>query len=131
MKALVVEDDVTSCLLLQEILKHYGQVSTAADGHQAVAAVGAALTRGEPFDLICLDLMMPGMDGQETLRTIRAAEAESGLAWVQRQKVIIITARQDLASVITAYKSFCDAYLVKPIEKAKLLEHIRNLGLIA
>jgi two-component system chemotaxis response regulator CheY len=106
-------------------------VTAAADGHEAVSAVTAALVSGEPFDLICLDLMMPGMDGQETLRAIRAAEAQKGVAWVNRQKVVIITARQDLASVITAYKSFCDAYLVKPIEKARLLEHVRTLGLIA
>ncbi|MBN1961271.1 MAG: response regulator [Deltaproteobacteria bacterium] len=130
MKSLVVEDDVTSSLLLQEILKHYGSVITAVDGHEALSQVNNALNADEPFDLICLDLMMPGMDGLETLRTIRAAESEKGVAWVRRQKVVIITARQDLASVITAYKSFCDAYLVKPIEKAKLLEHLRTLGLI-
>ena len=68
MKTLIVEDDFTSRLLMQELLKGFGMVNVAVDGQEGVEAVRLALKNGEPYNLVCLDIMMPELDGQQTLR---------------------------------------------------------------
>ena len=67
MKTLIAEDDFTSSVILQELLRGYGPFHLASNGKDAVAAVAAALAAHEPYDLVCLDIMMPEMDGQEAL----------------------------------------------------------------
>jgi len=127
MKSLIVDDDFTCRLLLHEILKIYGPAHIAVNGAEAVQAVHAALETKDPYQLICLDIMMPGMDGQATLKEIRALEEAAGVGFGLRTKVIMTTALSDVTSVMTAFGGLCDAYLVKPIQKAKLLEELRKL----
>ena len=69
MKTLIVEDDFTSRLLLQEFLKAYGPCHIAGNGGKAIEAVSLALDAQEPYDLICLDIMMP--DGQTRIPTVQ------------------------------------------------------------
>ncbi len=130
MKTLIVEDDYTSRLLMQEMLKGLGPVTVALDGQEAVEAVRVALKDKQPFDLICLDIMMPGLDGQQALRVIREIEAEHGFPLNKGAKVIMTTALFDLQSVISAYQGMCDGYLTKPIHKKQLLDELLRLGLI-
>ncbi len=130
MKALIVEDDFTSRLLLQELLKSYGPSHIAVNGKEAVDAVHLALEMGEPYDLICLDIMMPEMDGQEALRQIREQEEARGFLSSKGAKIVMTSALGDPKNVITAFRSLCDAFLIKPIQKAKLLEELRKLGMI-
>jgi two-component system, chemotaxis family, chemotaxis protein CheY len=129
-KTLVVEDDFTSRLLLQEILKAYGAVHIAVNGREAVEAVRVAMAAGTPYDLICLDIMMPEMDGQTALRQIRGLEEAKGIFSTDGAKIIMTTALGDLKTFSAAFKELCDAYLVKPIDKGKLLEHLRSFALI-
>lgn len=130
MKILIVEDDFTSRQLLQGLLKSYGLSHIAVNGKEAVEAVRVALESGEPYDLICLDVMMPEMDGQEALRQIRGQEEARGILSSNGAKVVMTTALDDPKNVIAAYRNLCDAYLTKPIQKAKLLEELRKLRLI-
>jgi two-component system, chemotaxis family, chemotaxis protein CheY len=130
MKALIVEDDSTSRLLLQEFFKSEGPVHTAVNGNEAVEAVRVALDADERYDLICLDIMMPVMDGQEALRKIRALEEAKGINSSKGAKIVMTTALADMRNVTSAYSGLCDAYLTKPILKAKLLEKLRELALI-
>lgn len=129
MKALVVEDDFTSRLLLQSLLKQYGSVETAVTGVEAVQAVYGALEAGEPYQLICLDIMMPEMDGLAALKKIRAAEEEWGLTSTRGAKILMTTALDDVKHVCDAYYELCDGYLVKPIERAALIEALHELKL--
>ena len=131
MKTLIVEDDFTSRLLMQEFLKSYGQSHVAVNGREAVEAVSLALDAGEPYDLICLDIMMPEMDGQEAVRLIRAQEELRGILSPDGAKVVMTTALDDMKNVFTAYNSLCDAYLTKPLHKEDLLSELRKLKLIA
>ncbi|HXB96855.1 MAG TPA: response regulator [bacterium] len=128
MKTLIVEDDFTSRLLLQELLKAYGQSHIAVNGVEAVQAAELALDAGEPYDLICLDIMLPLLDGLAALKQIRALEQAAGPA--RPSKVMMTTALNDLKSLRMAYESMCDAYLEKPIHKAKLLDGLRDLRLL-
>jgi two-component system chemotaxis response regulator CheY len=131
MKTLVVEDDFASRVLLQERLKGFGPVHVAVNGKEAIEAVRHALTANEPYDLICLDIMMPEMNGQDALRHIRDLENAAGKPPADGSKIVMTTALRDIKNVSTAYGGLCDAYLPKPIEKERLYAELRKLNLIA
>jgi two-component system, chemotaxis family, chemotaxis protein CheY len=131
MKILVVEDDFASRILLQKFLTPYGEVHVAINGVEAVAAYRTAENEGDPYKLICLDIMMPEMGGQEVLTTIRRIERDRGYNPGEGAKVIMTTALKDSQNVMTAFREQCDAYLVKPIDRRKLVEHLGELGLAA
>ncbi|MBU1168231.1 MAG: response regulator [Proteobacteria bacterium] len=130
MKTLIVEDDFTSRLLLQELLKSYGQQHIAVNGEEAVEAVQKALEDDEPYDLICLDIMMPKKNGQQALKEIRAHEEARGIFSSDGSKIIMISALDDMKNLGAAYTNLCDAYLVKPIAKAKFILTLQELDLI-
>lgn len=131
MKTLIVEDDFTSRLILQELLKNYGPVDIAVNGAEALDAVRIALAADEPYDLICLDIMMPEMDGQQALREIRELEEARGIFSSEGSKVMMTTVMADLKNVSTAYMNLCDAYLTKPVRKSVLDKELRTLQLIS
>ena len=130
MKTLIVEDDFTSRLLLHEILKAHGPVHIAVNGKEAVVAAHTALSAGEPYDLICLDIMMPEMDGYEALAGIRDTEEARGITSSHGTKIIMTTVLDHAKNVSQAFHGLCDAYLLKPIDKGKLLDQVRAFGLI-
>lgn len=129
MNILVVEDDFISRRLLCRYLEKTGNCDVAINGAEAVAAVHDALDNGEQYDLICLDIMMPGMGGQEALAAIRQLELEHGLQVGQGARVIMTTALEDHTNVRQAFKASADGYVVKPIEKQKLFRLLGDLGL--
>jgi two-component system chemotaxis response regulator CheY len=130
MKTLIVEDDFTSRLLLQEMLRKFGEVHIAVNGREALQAAAVAMDAGAPYDLICLDIMMPEMDGHEALRALRAQEERHGIPLAHGSRIIMTTALDQIRSVIQSFQGFCDAYLVKPIEKATLMEKLKEFELI-
>jgi two-component system chemotaxis response regulator CheY len=130
MRALIVEDDFTCRLVLQSFLAHYGQCHVAVNGKEAVEAFRIAMGCGEPYDLICMDIMMPEMDGHEAVREIRALEEAGGTLSTHGVKIIMTTALDDVKNVVQSFKSLCDAYLFKPIDTGKLLGHIEEFHLI-
>lgn len=130
MKVLIVEDDFTNRLILQGIMQSYGTVHIAVNGQEAVKAVRAALEEGEPYDLVCMDIMMPEMDGQTALKEIRTMERELGISDRNRVKIVMTTALADSGNVMAAILEHCNGYLLKPLEKASVLEHLRKFRLI-
>lgn len=80
--------------------------------------------------MICLDIMMPEMDGHQALKEIRALEEGTGVVSPHGAKIVMTTAVDDMKSVFAAYSGLCDGYLTKPIRKPKLLEELHKLGLI-
>jgi two-component system, chemotaxis family, chemotaxis protein CheY len=131
MKVLIVEDDFTSRKLVQSILSGYGTCDIATDGTEAVEAFVAARNEGAPYNLICMDIMMPKMDGHEALARIKDIEKEKGVSHDKEVKVIMTTALGDPKNVFQAlYKEKAVTYLVKPITKQRLLDEVRTLGLL-
>ena len=130
MKILIVDDDFTCRLLMQELLKNYGQSQVAVNGREAVEAVRQAIDDDAPYTLICLDIMMPEMDGHEALRQIRALEEARVVLPRKGAKILMTTAVSDIDNVNTALTSECNGYLTKPIQKVKLLYELRRLKLI-
>jgi len=129
MRMLVVEDDFISRRLLCRYLQSVGEADVAVNGNEAVGAFRQTLLAGEQYDLVCLDIMMPGMDGQETLKRLRALEEEHNVGPERRAKVIMTTALEDHDNVMAAFSNACDGYVVKPIEKKKFLETLAAIGL--
>ena len=130
MKYLIVEDDFTARTLLKAYLSDYGDCSVAVNGCEAVEAVREALQQGKPYDLICLDIMMPEMNGHDTLKAIRQIEIEHGMNGPNAAKVIMTTALSDFDNITDAFRTGCEGYLVKPVRKDELLGEMRKLGLI-
>jgi two-component system chemotaxis response regulator CheY len=122
MKALVVDDDLITRIILQEILSAYAAVDLCVDGKEAVEAYTAALARGEPYDLVCMDLLMPVMGGIEALKIIRHEEGLRGRLRPDATKVVITTASDDNDTISEAFRELCDAYVVKPIDTAQLID---------
>jgi two-component system chemotaxis response regulator CheY len=130
MESLLVEDDATSRLVLVELLRPFGVVHEFDSGQPAVQAVRQALSAGALYDLICLDIMLPDMDGQQILKVIRDCEAEAGYPIGRGSKIVMVTALRDKTNVMTAFRGACDGYLPKPFDKQKLHEVLRGLGLL-
>lgn len=131
MRFLIVEDDFINRKFLQTILSPYGECDIAVNGREAVEAVRAAFETEAPYDLVCLDIMMPEMDGQEALRQIRALERERGQEAARELPVVMTTALDDPKSVVEAYyRGGATSYVPKPIDRQLFLQLIKNLGII-
>lgn len=130
MKILIAEDDSVSRALLQSILTPYGTCHIALDGCEAIEKFKTALKEKEYYDLICLDIMMPNMDGHQVLHHIRQLEDDNGIHGLAGVKIIMITALDDPWTIMKAFREQCEDYVIKPIKKDSILEKIKKLGLI-
>ncbi len=131
MRVLVVEDDFTSRKILQTILSAYGECDIAVDGKEAIDAYKESWLDSLPYDLICMDIMMPNVDGLEALKTIRDIEKEMDIKDKDGVKVIMTTALDDPKTVVESYYQLgVTSYIVKPINKQKLIREIEKLGLV-
>ncbi|QEM67996.1 response regulator [Geobacter sp. FeAm09] len=131
MKCLIVEDDFISRRILKELLSKHFDCDIAINGEEAVTSFQLAHEGKHPYDLICMDIMMPGVNGQEALRRIREVERSLRVPAHLEAKVIMTTALDDPKTVVQAfYQGGATAYLVKPIGKQKLMNELRTLGLL-
>jgi two-component system chemotaxis response regulator CheY len=128
-KTLIVDDELTSRELLAMILKAHGPVDMAVDGLEALKAFNLALER-EPYDLIILDIMLPRMDGQQVLKSIRRIEQERGVVGLEQVKIVMISALGDFSNVSKAFASACTSYLTKPILADKVRAELARLGFL-
>ena len=128
---LVVEDDFISRFSLNEMLAAYGTCEIAANGLEAVEAVATRLKEDRPYTLICLDIMLPEMDGYEVLRRIRKLEEAHGRFGHARARVVMTTALGAIDNVMLAFNEQCDGYLVKPVSAAQLTTQLKKLSLIS
>jgi len=101
----------------------------AANGREGVEAVRTALEAGERYDLVCLDIMMPEMDGLEALRQMRLLEESNGIGALNRAKIIMTTGVANRENVPRAHEMHCNCSLSKPFRKEKLQQKLRKLGL--
>jgi len=130
MKSLVVDDDFFSRRILQTILSNYGECHVAVDGNEALFAFEQSVSEESQYNLICLDIMMPEMDGQEVLKKIREFEEKKGIFGSDSVKIIMTTALDDSENIKKAFRQQCESYLIKPISKSKLEKILTNFELI-
>lgn len=123
---LIVDDDHDQRELIKKFLKDYGNCEFAEDGLQALDLFEAKIQEKKPFDLICLDISMPIMDGHTTLKEIRRIEQSQEIE--TSVKVVMITAITSIKTVMSLFGDLCDAYVPKPISRTKLIKAIASLS---
>lgn len=129
MKILIAEDDLGSRKFMQQLLKAYGDCDVTVDGIETVDAFLLAWDEKEPYDLICLDIMMPKLDGLRALKIMRDLEKDKNIPEEQRVKIIMTTALNEQQTVYDAFDLGCEAFAAKPINKEKLREVLEKLGI--
>jgi diguanylate cyclase (GGDEF)-like protein/PAS domain S-box-containing protein len=114
---LIVDDEVQNRKLLEALLQPEGYLTiTASSGDEAITAV-----RLYRPDLILLDLMMPGMDGHQVIKTLKRDAGTSGIP------VIMVTAQTDRSALLDALEAGVEEFLTKPVNRAELWLRVRNL----
>jgi two-component system, chemotaxis family, chemotaxis protein CheY len=132
MRVLIVDDDFYSRVMLHDLLRPVAECHIAVNGEEAVGAFKKALEDERPYDLVCMDLVMPEMDGQQALREMRGFENDLGLSDVKRCKVVVISMLEDSRETNDAFfLGGADCFLVKPIDEERFMAELRALGLTA
>lgn len=128
-RILIVEDDMVSRKFLNRFLSSYGDCDLVVDGLEAIDAYLMAIKEKAPYHLICLDIMMPKVDGVKVLKAIRDLENQNNLSSDQRAKIIMTTALGETQIVQKAFDYGCDAYASKPIDTTKFSDVLDKLGI--
>jgi two-component system copper resistance phosphate regulon response regulator CusR len=116
-RILCIEDDAETRVLLKRSLESAGMsVDAVWSGDKGVEAAMSGA-----FDCVLVDLLMPGMDGYQVIRTLKS-QGMTG-----KMPVIVLTAREDDESRERALAAGADVYMVKPFEIAHLVDEIRTL----
>lgn len=130
MKILVAEDDRLSRTFLTEFLASYGEVTATEDGMQAIDAYLDSIKTAAPYDLLCLDIMMPRVDGLKVLKVIRGLETQYRVPPEEHLPIVMMTALADKDYIDQAFELGCDAYASKPLEIEKIKELMATIGLV-
>ena len=127
-RVLVADDNPTNLLVLNEMLAPTGvSIVGATNGTEVVAAWQKAQDEGRPFDILLLDIRMPGKDGLEALKDIRAVEAAKGLTPVP---AIAVTANVMPQQVQDYIAGGFGTHLAKPLLRADLMKAIASMLLV-
>lgn len=131
MKSLVVDDELTTRMMLKKILEPYGVCDTVSEGKEAIQSFWMAMKDKQPYDLICLDILMPEINGKVVLKKIREIEEKSGIPKHQKVNIFMVTSINDSKMIMdTIVKYGCDSYILKPISMAKVLSKLKQFELI-
>jgi CheY-like chemotaxis protein len=121
-RVLIVDDNATNLRVAQELLLAWGcQAELAANGAEALERTARAVDGGAPFDVALLDLQMPGMDGRELARRLKADPRSA------RVPLVLLTSMPQRGDAPAAAEIGFDAYLTKPIKRAALHDAIAAL----
>lgn len=130
-KTLIVEDEQTNRLLLEKLLLRYGSCYAVTDGVSAIEAFRSASEEGNDYDLVCMDIRMPGTSGVDIVKQLRDFEEAQGILSTKGAKIIMITGVNSTHELFRSFANLCDAYLTKPIDARRLDTHLRELRLIS
>ncbi|MCU7373730.1 CHASE2 domain-containing protein [Paucibacter sp. O1-1] len=118
---LLCEDNEVNVMVIEAMLQPHGHHITLAEN----GALGLQRLREQAFDLVLMDVQMPGMDGHSATRELRRMEAEQG--W-PRTPVIALTAHAFGSDALRSLEAGCDDHLTKPISQAELLQALARHG---
>ncbi|MDA3845541.1 MAG: response regulator [Vallitaleaceae bacterium] len=130
MRILIAEDEMISRKFIYKFLSKYGECDLTIDGGEAIDAYMLALDEEEPYDLVCLDIMMPDIDGIKALKVIRNIEKERAVPESKKARIIMTTALNDVDKVQQAFDYGSEGYAVKPINTKKMIDVMKRIGLL-
>ncbi len=125
MKSLIVDDEPAAREKLTAILRVFGESHAIDEGHAALQMFRKALWGFHPYDLVTIDIEMPGMNGLMLLRRLCEEEARAGTG---RAKKIMVSGSSNPAHVMQAALQHCDGFIVKPVRRRQLLERLAAMG---
>lgn len=123
MKMLLIDDEPIALTKLELMLTNVGDCDTAVNGVQATGHFVRSIRENQPYDLVTIDIELPDITGLDLLARFCELERKNGIS---PSKKIMVTAHSKVDYVVKA-RDKCDAFLVKPIRKATLLEKIQSL----
>jgi DNA-binding response OmpR family regulator len=121
-RVLVVEDDPAVRDVVEHTLVREGFETRAFEDAEAALEHTREVQSARPYDVVILDVMLPGMDGVDLCRALRAGEAGSGLLDVP---IFMLTARDDETSVVVGLEVGADDYVTKPFRPRELVSRVR------
>ncbi|MBF0568136.1 MAG: response regulator [Nitrospirae bacterium] len=130
MRILIADDESINRRILLEMLADYADCDVVVNGLEVIEAFTMAHEQKRPYELLCLDIMMPVMDGCEALMQIRKMETVMNISPDDRVKVIMVTAVDRPNEILQSYNGECSAYMIKPISKKALINQIKEIGLL-
>jgi two-component system chemotaxis response regulator CheY len=131
LRILIVEDEPVNREFLLLSLRGLGDCKTVASGEDAVLALENALDRGQLFDVVFLDIMLPGMNGLQALEQLRALEDRHLIPQERRMPVIITTGLDDDQTASRAFiQGQAVSYMTKPFRPGQITDELSKLGLL-
>ena len=127
---LIVDDDDMGRLMLKDFLSELAQCHCAVNGREGLEFFEKALAEGNPYDLLCIDLVMPEMNGLALIRKIREIENANPVFSDMRTKIFVISASDsawDKADLVL--DNLCDDYITKPFSRSSLMVNLYKNGL--
>jgi two-component system chemotaxis response regulator CheY len=126
-RILIVDDDESIQLYLVSVLAPFARCDCAASGEEGVALFEAAHDEGKPYDVVMMDILMPGMDGHQAAEIMRARETALEVGTMELFKLVMITSLVDNVNVSRAFfQTQATCYLVKPFDKEMILDELRQ-----
>ncbi len=126
LSVLVAEDNEINALLMRSLLTRLGhQVVITTNGEEALESWLSANSAGTPYDLVLMDIQMPGLDGIETTKRIRAREAAQG---GRKTPILALTANTLVEDRYACFEAGMDGFLIKPLDREKLADALAGLA---
>ena len=129
MKILIVDDEDISRKILEKKLEHLGICVSVNNAKEALVKFATAIQEEAPFDLITLDISMPGMDGAKVLENMRSHERGKGITRAEQSRIIMVTSRMNVSTIKECIRLGCSGYLTKPVSDHQLMETLTKAGL--
>ncbi len=128
MRILVVDDDAKNRKILTTILQPLGETLAVEDGTEALMAFRDAWQQWRPYSLILLDIMMPGMSGEEVLDSIREMERDRKIEPEHTAKIVMVTAVSEKEMVTRCFQLGCNDFIIKPYDMDTIFQKLEKLG---
>jgi two-component system chemotaxis response regulator CheY len=132
MKILAVDDEFVSRSRICRLLEAYGDCASACSGEEALELFLQAHSEQQPYELITMDIDMPGLSGPEVVKQIRSYEQELGITSLESAvKILMVTAMNDGKTIMASFKEGCEGYVTKPFNKEAIRKSLSTIGLEA